>query len=151
VSSYRPGVCIRVQPNGTRSWYLDGQLHNSRGPAVELPDGNFKYFEYGVEVFPKNNKEVAPTPLKEPLTALQLAEKRQQEIIDSYADKPRFIPKPTAPAEKVPFLDWKAKRDLLTAKEKLKKAEELETTRAVPGLDRLLEKFLRARKFRSKK
>jgi hypothetical protein len=34
---------VRVYPNGTKEWYLNGKLHREDGPAVEYSDGT-KYW-----------------------------------------------------------------------------------------------------------
>jgi len=31
---------VRVYPNGTKCWYLNGKLHREDGPAVEFADGD---------------------------------------------------------------------------------------------------------------
>ena len=31
---------VYVYENGTRRWFLNGQLHREDGPAVEMPDGH---------------------------------------------------------------------------------------------------------------
>ena len=31
---------VRVYPNGTKYWYLNGKLHREDGPAVEFADGD---------------------------------------------------------------------------------------------------------------
>jgi hypothetical protein len=39
-------ICA-TQPNGTRKWYVDGQLHREDGPAIERPDGTKAWFRNG--------------------------------------------------------------------------------------------------------
>ena len=35
---------VKVWPNGSKSWYLNGNLHREDGPAVEYPDGSKQWY-----------------------------------------------------------------------------------------------------------
>lgn len=34
------GIEVRVYPNGSKEWWLNGKLHRTDGPAMECPDGS---------------------------------------------------------------------------------------------------------------
>jgi len=38
---------VRVSPDGTKEWYLNGQYHREDGPAVEWPDGEKQWYLHG--------------------------------------------------------------------------------------------------------
>ena len=38
---------VRVSPDGTKQWFLNGELHREDGPAVEWPDGSKWWFLNG--------------------------------------------------------------------------------------------------------
>ena len=40
---------VRVYDNGTKRWYLDGQLHREDGPAIESTDGDRAWCLNGTE------------------------------------------------------------------------------------------------------
>ena len=41
---------VRVTQEGTKFWYLNGELHREDGPAVEYEDGTKKWYLNGDEV-----------------------------------------------------------------------------------------------------
>jgi len=47
-------TCV-AQPNGTRKWYVDGQLHREDGPAVECASGERRWYLNG-----KRHREDGP-------------------------------------------------------------------------------------------
>jgi hypothetical protein len=38
---------VKVYPNGTKKWYLNGKLHREDGPAVEYPSGSKSWYLNG--------------------------------------------------------------------------------------------------------
>jgi hypothetical protein len=38
---------LQIDPDGTRYWYEDGQLHRENGPAVEWADGSREWWFRG--------------------------------------------------------------------------------------------------------
>jgi len=39
---------VKVSENGTKSWYLNDQLHREDGPAAEYASGNKEWYLNGV-------------------------------------------------------------------------------------------------------
>ncbi len=38
---------MKIEQDGTKMWYLNGELHREDGPAVEYPDGTKHWFLNG--------------------------------------------------------------------------------------------------------
>jgi len=38
---------VKVNPNGTKSWLLNGKLHREDGPAIEYANGNKEWYLNG--------------------------------------------------------------------------------------------------------
>ena len=38
---------LTIRPNGTKVWYLDGELHREDGPAIEHPNGSKQWYLNG--------------------------------------------------------------------------------------------------------
>ena len=48
-------------PNGSKHWYQNGQHHRIDGPAIELPDGTKRWYLNGKEVTQQD--VIKPSPL----------------------------------------------------------------------------------------
>ena len=63
---------VKVYPNGTRYWHLNGKLHKEDGPAIEYSDG--------VRCWYLNNEQLTEDQFKErmnPVKELTIAEIEQ--------------------------------------------------------------------------
>ena len=38
---------VKVYPNGSKRWYLNGKLHREDGPAIEYPNGSKRWYLNG--------------------------------------------------------------------------------------------------------
>jgi len=45
-----PNGVARIKRDGTRMWYMNGMLHNSKGPAVIYPSGKVEYYYAGQQL-----------------------------------------------------------------------------------------------------
>jgi membrane carboxypeptidase/penicillin-binding protein PbpC len=41
---------VRVYPNGTKAWYLEGKLHREDGPAIEYANGHKAWYLEGEQL-----------------------------------------------------------------------------------------------------
>ena len=48
---------VKVYPDGTKMWYLNGQLHREDGPAIEYADGSKAWYLNGKEFTEKEFKQ----------------------------------------------------------------------------------------------
>jgi hypothetical protein len=44
----RPGDGLRVCPDGTKEWFINGEKHRDDGPAVEWPNGAREWWRRGL-------------------------------------------------------------------------------------------------------
>ena len=47
---------VKVYPNGTKYWYLNGKLHREDGPAIESANGSKSWYLNGKEVTEEEHK-----------------------------------------------------------------------------------------------
>jgi hypothetical protein len=55
---------VKVYDNGTKYWYLNGELHREDGPATEYPDGT-KYWYLNGENLSEAEYQKRMNPVKE--------------------------------------------------------------------------------------
>jgi hypothetical protein len=56
---------MKIEQDGTKMWYLNGELHREDGPAVEYPDGTKRWYLNGKSVSWKQVFKKAKTKERE--------------------------------------------------------------------------------------
>jgi len=65
---------LKISPDGTREWYLNGKLHREDGPAFERPDGSRHWY--------LNDKEVDFSETSDPKIKKLLEYKKIYDVVN---------------------------------------------------------------------
>ena len=73
---------VRVYPNGTKYWYLNGKLHREDGPAVEYANGSKSWYLSGERVTEEEHKRLTSKVVEMTMEEINKALGKQVKVVE---------------------------------------------------------------------
>ena len=73
---------VKVYPNGSKSWWLNGKLHREDGPAIEWADGDKSWWLNGKEVTEEEHKRRTSKVIEMTVAEISKALGKQVKVVE---------------------------------------------------------------------
>ena len=73
---------VKVYPNGSKSWWLNGKRHREDGPAIEWADGDKSWWLNGKEVTEEEHKRRTSKVIEMTVAEISKALGKQVKVVE---------------------------------------------------------------------